>query len=64
MVISNHYRKLELKEKTEFIKRVIERTGISYPSFFRKIKHDSWSKLEREAIEQLIEEENERSRVL
>ena len=65
MGIFNYYTRLERKEKTNFIAIVLERTGISYPSFMRKVKEDSWTKLEREAIEQIIEEQkDERSGVL
>ena len=65
MGIFNYYTRLERKEKTNFIAIVLERTGISYPSFMRKVKEDRWTKLEREAIEQIIEEQkDERSGVL
>ena len=47
MVISNYYLSLTGKD--------------SYPSFFTKIRKDSWTKLEREAIEKFIKQENEKS---
>ena len=65
MNIFDYYSKLERKDKSNFIAIVLSRTGISYPSFMRKVREDSWTKLEREAIELIIEEDrHERSGVL
>lgn len=61
MVISNYYLSLSGKVKSKFIQDVIELCGISYPSFFYKMRNDSWTKLEREAIERFIQKENEKS---
>lgn len=55
MVISNYYLSLSGKVKSKFIQDVIELCGISYPSFFYKMRNDSWTKLEREAIERFIQ---------
>ena len=65
MGIFDYYSSLKRQDKSNFIAIVLERTGISYPSFMRKIREDAWTKLEREAIELIIEEDkHERSRVL
>ena len=61
MVISNYYLSLSGKVKSKFIQDVIELCGIYYPSFFYKMSIDSWTKLEREAIERFIQKENEKS---
>ena len=61
MVISNYYLSLSGKVKSKFIQDVIKLCGISYPSFFYKMRNDSWTKLEREAIERFIQKENEKS---
>lgn len=61
MVISNYYLSLTSKDKSKFIRDVLELCDISYPSFFTKIRKDSWTKLEREAIEKFIKQENEKS---
>lgn len=57
MGIYDYYIRLERKEKSSFIQKVLEITEMSYPSFMRKIKDDSWNKLQRDAIETIIEEE-------
>ena len=62
MVISNYYLSLSGKVKSKFIQDVIELCDISYPSFFYKMRNDSWTKLEREAIEKFIQQKNEKSK--
>lgn len=42
------------KEKQVFRKKVMERCDISYPTFQLKVHNDGWTKLEREAVEQII----------
>lgn len=61
MVISNYYSSLSNKQKSQFIRDVLELCDISYPSFFTKMKKDSWTKLEREAVERYIKKKNEKS---
>lgn len=61
MVISNYYSSLSNKQKSKFIQDVLKLCDISYPSFFTKIRKNSWTKLEREAIEKFIKQENEKS---
>ena len=50
MVISNYYLSLTGKDKSKFIRDVLE-----------LCRKDSWTKLEREAIEKFIKQENEKS---
>lgn len=54
MVIIDYYQKLSVKEKSDFIKQVQEATEMASSTFFYKIKNDSFTKLEREAIERII----------
>ena len=61
MVISNYYLSLTGKDKSKFIRYVLALCDISYPACFTKIRKDSWTKLEREAIEKFIKQENEKS---
>ena len=59
MEILDYYKTLLTKiEKRKFREEVMERCGIQYPTFQSKVKNDSWSKLEREAVEQIIKERN------
>lgn len=56
MSIFDYYKSLSYKEKRAFKKQVMERCDISYPSFDLKIRKDTWKKLEREAVQQIIRE--------
>lgn len=57
MGIFDYYKSLPgYKAKQEFRKKVMERCDISYPSFQMKVHNDSWTKLEREAVERIITE--------
>lgn len=56
MVIIDYYTNLSRKEKTEFINQVREVTGMGHSTFFSKLNSDGFKKLEREAIEKLIQE--------
>ncbi len=56
MSIFDYYKSLSYKEKRAFKKQVMERCDFSYPSFDVKIRKDTWKKLEREAVEQIIRE--------
>lgn len=55
MVIIDYYNKLSNKGKGQFIKDVIEITGIAYSTFFQKMKNNTFKKLEEEAIMQYIQ---------
>lgn len=60
MSIIDYYKGLNAyKAKQEFRKKVMERCDISYPTFQQKVHGDKWTKLEREAVEQIIESEKE-----
>ncbi|MBQ7690468.1 MAG: hypothetical protein IJT30_04645 [Muribaculaceae bacterium] len=50
MVISDYYKKLDQKGKSQFIKDVTAMTGMAYSTFFQKMKQNSFRKLEEEAI--------------
>lgn len=59
MGIFDYYKSLPgYKGKQEFRKKVMERCDISYPSFQLKVRNNSWTKLEREAVERIIKEDN------
>lgn len=59
MSIFDYYKSLPgYKGKQEFRKKVMERCDISYPSFQLKVRNNSWTKLEREAVERIIKEDN------
>ena len=45
--------------KATFREKVMERCGMSYPTFMSKIQRNNWTKLEREAIEEIIRQEME-----
>ena len=55
--IVKYYRCLESGRngaKAKFREKVQERCGMSYPGFMSKIQRNNWTKLEREAIEEII----------
>lgn len=61
MSIFDYYKSLKrYKEKQEFRKKVMDKCDISYPSFQLKVHNDTWTKLEREAVENIIATENDR----
>ena len=55
MVIIDYYNKLDQKAKSQFIKDVIDITGIAYSTFFQKMKNNTFKKLEEEAIMNYIQ---------
>ena len=57
MSIFDYYNSLSIKQKTAFRNKCMEKCGISYPSFQLKVKKQTWSKLEKEAVENIIKEE-------
>lgn len=60
MSIFDYYKGLPgYKKKQEFRKKVMERCDISYPTFQTKVHNDTWTKLEREAVEQIVIEDND-----
>lgn len=61
MSIFDYYKSLKrYKEKQEFRKKVMDKCDISYPSFQLKVHNDTWTKLEREAVENIITAEHDR----
>ena len=61
MSIFDYYKSLKrYKEKQEFRKKVMDKCDISYPSFQLKVHNNTWTKLEREAVENIIATENDR----
>lgn len=57
MSIFDYYKSLNgYKGKQDFRKKVMEKCEISYPTFQMKVRNNGWSKLEREAVEQIIAE--------
>ena len=50
MIIIDYYRSLDTKGKGKFIKDVVELTGMAYSTLFAKLKHNTFKKLEEEAI--------------
>ncbi len=54
-MIKVFYDGLDEANKRQFVKRVLEITDWSLPTFYYKLSHDNYSKLELEAISKLIE---------
>lgn len=52
--VISYYRLLEFKQKSVFKNRVIEITGWSEPTFSYKMREQNLTKLELEALEQII----------
>ena len=62
MDIVKYYRSLDSRRnggKTQFREKVQERCGMGYPCFMGKMKRGNFTKLEREAIEEIIRQEME-----
>lgn len=56
MAINDYYKQLNEEQKVVFRNKVLSLTGWSYPTFYYKMKNNNFSKLEREAIEKIINE--------
>ena len=57
MGIIEYYKSLGgYKQKALFREKVMAKCGMSYPCFMGRIRRDNWTKLEKEAIDQLIKE--------
>ena len=62
--IRKYYKCLDSRRngpKTKFREKVQERCGMGYPCFMSKMQRNNWTKLEREAIEEIIRQEMEES---
>lgn len=57
MAIIDYYRTLSRGEKSRFIQKVVEKTGIAYSTFFYKLQNNTFKKLEQEALENIIKEQ-------
>lgn len=60
MNINEYYKSLSVQERREFKSAVLNKTGMQYPTFDMKRRKDSWNKLEREAVEQIIDDRKEK----
>ena len=62
--IRKYYKCLDSRRngpKTKFREKVQERCGMGYPCFMSKMQRNNWTKLEKEAIEEIIRQEMEES---
>jgi|WetSurMetagenome_2_1015567.scaffolds.fasta_scaffold47675_6 hypothetical protein len=59
MSIFDYYQKLSWKEKSAFMRKIIVACEISNPTIYYKLRKDSWTKLEREAVIKIIENDSE-----
>ena len=56
MGFKNYYSNLSEKMKTELRDRILAESGMSYPSFYKKLKDDSYTILERRLIISILDE--------
>lgn len=64
MVISDYYfNVLKEDERSIFRDEILRRTGISYPTFYSKLKKGSWTRAEVEVINIIIKERNNARKV-
>lgn len=54
MVISDYFRELTEDDKVAFRNRVMNETGMSYSTFYYKVRNASWSKSEATIISNII----------
>jgi hypothetical protein len=54
-MIKEFYDGLDEASKKQFVKQVLEITDWSLPTFYYKLSHNNYSKLEQEALTKLIE---------
>lgn len=54
-MIKEFYDALNDANKKQFVKRVLETTDWALPTFYYKLRHNNYSKLEQEAINKIIE---------
>lgn len=53
-MIKEFYEALDDANKKQFVKRVLEITDWALPTFYYKLRHNNYSKLEQEAITKII----------
>lgn len=58
MVISDYFNDLADAQKVKFRDEVIIKAGVSYPSFYRKLRDNSWRKPEIAIIQSIIDRSN------
>lgn len=54
MVISDYYKSLDKKAKKSFREKVIDVTGMAYPTLYRKLRCGFWTKSEITVITPLM----------
>lgn len=57
-MIKEFYDGLDDANKKQFVKRVLETTDWGLATFYYKLRHNNYSKLEQEAITRIIESWN------
>lgn len=55
MVISDYFKKLADDDKVAFRNRVLVETGMSYSTFYYKVRHGNWTKSEETIISSIID---------
>lgn len=61
MAISDYYKSIPTKsERARFREEVLSKTGISFPSFYTKMRMNSWNKAEIFVIEHIMKEWEEK----
>lgn len=61
MVISDYYKSILTKsERARFREEVLNKTGMSFPSFYTKMRLNSWTKAEIFVIEHIMKEWGEK----
>lgn len=58
MVFKHHYDQLPLSEKLVLRNEFVERSGMSLITFYQKMRKDSFKPLERELLENLLNEQS------
>lgn len=54
MVFKDHYGALNEKEKEEIRNLILSRSGMSYTTFYYKLRHDAFKPLELELINNIL----------
>lgn len=56
MVIKDYYELLDVEAKKCFREKVINMTGMSYPTFYKKLRENGWTKGDTYVISQIIKD--------
>lgn len=54
MAIIDYWKTLDEEQRSEFREEVMKETGISYPTFYRKIRNNSFNLSETKVIKSII----------